>query len=132
MGAHNQKPCTKVFVVSFVWRGFDIMSQDDLLYKSLDKAQIKKILLKFISFYREGRAKLILTQHFGERCKERGVSTNDAINVFIAGTVKKPGEPHIKTGQIVYNVETNNMEVSFQFIAEDKIRLITIKRKGTR
>jgi hypothetical protein len=108
------------------------MSQDDLLYKSLDKNQVKKMLLRFISHYREGKAILILTGHFGDRCKDRNASTNDAINVIIAGMVRKPGEPHIKTGQIVYNVETNNMEVSFQFITENKIRIITIKRKGAR
>jgi len=46
-----------------------------------------------------------------------------------AGSINKEGEPDLKTGQIVYNVETPRMEVSFQFLDENRIRLITIKRR---
>ena len=70
-----------------------------------------------------------LTDHFKKRCLSRNVSVNDAINVMKAGSINKQGEPDIKTGQIVYNVETAKMEVSFQFLDENRVRLITVKRR---
>ncbi len=105
------------------------MSQSDLLYKALDRTHARKVLTKFLALYAQGKAFLHLTAHFKERCLERDVSLNDAVNVMKAGTINKQGEPDIKTGQIVYNVETARMEVSLQFVDENRIRLITIKRR---
>jgi hypothetical protein len=105
------------------------MSQSDLLYHSLDRMQVRKLLAKFFSLYKEGKAFIHLTDHFKERCVSRNVNMNDAINVMKAGSIHKQGEPHIKTGQIIYNIETATMEVSFQVLDENRIRLITIKRK---
>lgn len=100
------------------------------MYKSIDRAEAKKLLAKFLSFYKEGKAFVHMTEHFKKRCLDRNVNFNDAINVMKAGAIHKQGEPDIKTGQIVYNVETAQMEVSFQFIDENRIRLITVKRKS--
>ena len=105
------------------------MSHRDVLYKRLNLNEAKKLLVKFLSHYEQGKAFLHLTNHFKERCLERDFSLNDAVNVLRAGSILKQGEPDIKTGQIVYNVETPRMGVAFQFIDEDRIRLITVKRK---
>ena len=70
-----------------------------------------------------------MTKHFIQRCGERGVSTTDAVNVMKAGSINKQGEPDIRTGEIVYNVETAKMEVSFQFLTEIRVRLLTVKRR---
>ncbi|MBI2604769.1 MAG: hypothetical protein HYW49_01690 [Deltaproteobacteria bacterium] len=86
-------------------------------------------MTKFLSFYAQGKAFIHLTDHFKKRCLSRNVSLNDAINVMKAGSINKQGEPDIRTGQIVYNVETPRMEVSFQFLGENRIRLITVKRR---
>ena len=105
------------------------MSHVDVLYKPLDRTQARKWLSKFLAFYAEGKAFMHLTDHFKKRCLSRNVSVNDAINVMKAGSINKQGEPDIKTGQIVYNVETAKMEVSFQFLDENRVRLITVKRR---
>ena len=106
------------------------MSHSDLLYKPLDRNRAKKLLARFLSLYKQGKAFLHLSDHFKKRCAERNTNLNDAINVMLAGSINKQGEPDIKTGQIVYNVETVRMEISFQFLAEDRIRLITVKRRN--
>ena len=106
------------------------MSHDELLFKLLDRTQAKKLLAKFLSFYKEGKAFVILTDHFKRRCLDRNVNFNDAINVLKAGSINKQGEADLRTGQIVYNVETSQMEVSFQFINENRIKLITVKRRS--
>lgn len=105
------------------------MSQSDLLYKRLDRTQARKVLTQYLTLYAQGKAILHLTEHFKIRCLERGANLNDAINVMKAGLIRKQGEPDIKTGQIVYNVETAKMEISFQLLGENRIRLITIKRR---
>ena len=105
------------------------MSPSDVLYRQLDRTQARKWLTQFLSFYGQGKAIIHLTDHFKQRCFSRNVSLNDAINVMKAGSINKQGEPDIKTGQIVYNVETPKLEVSFQFLDENRIRLITIKRR---
>ena len=105
------------------------MSHFDLLFKPLDRTQVRKWLTRFLSFYAQGKAFIHLTDHFKKRCLSRNATINDAINVLKAGSINKQGEPDIRTGQIIYNVETARMEVSFQFIDENRIRLITIKRK---
>lgn len=105
------------------------MSHVDLLFKSVDRTNAKKLLSHFLSLYKDGKAILHLTDHFKKRCLQRNASVNDAVNVMKSGAILKQGEPDLKTGQIVYNVETTKMAVSFQFIDEARIRLITIKRK---
>lgn len=105
------------------------MSHIDLLYKSLDRAQAKKLLARFLTLYRDGKAFLHITEHFKKRCLTRNANINDAVNVMKAGAIIKQGEPDLKTGQAVYNVETAQMAITFQFIDENRIRLITIKRK---
>jgi len=106
------------------------MSHSDLLYKRLDRTQAKKLLAEFLSLYKLGKAFLILTHHFKKRTAERSASLNDAVNIMIAGSINKQGEEDIRTGQYVYNVETKNMEVSFQFIDKSRIRLIALKRRN--
>lgn len=105
------------------------MSHGDVLFKRLDRNEAKKLLAKFLSHYEQGKAFLHLTNHFKERCLERGFSLNDAVNVMKAESILKQVEPDIKTGQMVYNVETPRMGVTFQFIDETRIRLITVKKK---
>ena len=105
------------------------MSQFYVLYNPLDRTQARKWLTRFLSFHAQGTAIIHLTDHFKKRCLNRNVSMNDAINVMKAGAIHKQGEPDIRTGQIVYNVETTRMEVSFQFLDENRIRLITVNRK---
>lgn len=106
------------------------MSQCDLMYTHLDRQQARKLLSKFLTAYKQGKAYISVADHFYTRCAERSVSFNDAINILIAGKINKQGEPHIKIRGYVYNVETDRMEVSFQFLDENRIRLITVKRKG--
>lgn len=110
-------------------RAFDEMSQSDLLLIPLDRTQAKKLLARFLALYAQGKATLQPTTHFKQRCVERDVSFFDAVNVMKAGSINKQGEPDIKTGYIVYNIETAKMEVSFQFVNESFVRLITIKRR---
>ncbi|MGK5087842.1 hypothetical protein WDW86_09805 [Bdellovibrionota bacterium FG-2] len=105
------------------------MSHHDILYHLLDRTEARKLLAKFFSFYKEGKAFIHLTDHFKKRCLGRNVSLNDAVNVMKAGSFCKQGEADIRSGQIVYNVETERMAVAFQFLDENRIRLITVKRK---
>lgn len=108
---------------------FDVISHYDLLSHMVSRNHARKLLAKFLSLYKEGKAFVHLTNHFKKRCLDRNVSFNDAVNVMKGGSILKEGEPDIKTGQYVYNVETRQMEISFQFLDENRIRLITVKRK---
>jgi hypothetical protein len=76
----------------------------------------------------------ILTSHFTERLKKRGIDMQDVLNILRQGTIPSPPEPHLTTGRWIYNVEGETIEGESLKISVDiddsKNVLLSVSRKG--
>jgi len=62
------------------------------------------------------------------RMREREVDNNDILHLAKSGLVLNPPEPHIKTGELNYRIEsqTQKLKVVFSIVDPNTVRLITV------
>lgn len=59
---------------------------------------------------------------------ERDIDTNDILELGRSGVVFNEPEPHIKTGDWTYRIESQktNAKAVFVIVSQDRVRLLTV------
>ena len=74
----------------------------------------------------KGGGSFTISKHCKERMRERGIDINDLKALALCGVVYDPPEPHLRTGEWIYRIETPDRGLKVVFaIAGDVVRLIT-------
>lgn len=71
---------------------------------------------------------VIWTKHAREQMRVRNITTNDVLALARAGVVVNEPEPHIKTGQLNYRIESSDgsTKVVYEILSPRRIRIITV------
>ena len=97
----------------------------------LVKKQKAQLMLTRISHsLKRGGARVSFSDHFKKRVRERNlVWSPDALNVIHGGSIVSDGQVEKKSGQFRYRIETKQMVLIVEFLADDWIRCISGWRK---
>ena len=96
----------------------------------MNRRDAQRLLQKFSILLRKGDGRISFSGHFKRRMRERNLFWSpDALNVIHGGKIVSDGQFESNTELYRYRVETRQMVLVVEFLADDWIRCVSGWRK---